>query len=134
METITGWKTVPVESTSPMDNAGLAALPDGCMYVDAERCYLAMIAAAPVPPAPQAVDDAIGANCELGGGCMCASESGGVSESCKYFSAAPVPVLADLTDEQIEFIASHMGTSARRKHVRMHEFARAILAAARSQS
>ena len=51
---LAGWKTVPIGSTSPMNNAGLAALPDGCMYADVERCYLAMLATAPVPPAPQA--------------------------------------------------------------------------------
>lgn len=42
-----GWKLVPIESFSAMDDAGLLALPDNCTYADAERCYIAMLAAAP---------------------------------------------------------------------------------------
>lgn len=45
-----GWQLVPLESTSAMDTAGLDTLPDGCDYPDAERCYLAMLAAAPKSP------------------------------------------------------------------------------------
>ena len=42
-----GWRLVPDTSTGKMDDAGLAALPDGCMHIDAELCYAAMLAAAP---------------------------------------------------------------------------------------
>lgn len=41
------YKLVPIDSTGAMDDAGLARLPDGCMYIDAERCYNSMLAAVP---------------------------------------------------------------------------------------
>jgi hypothetical protein len=47
------WKLVPVESTGAMDSAGQDALLAGGLNAerhDAEACYLAMLAAAPVAP------------------------------------------------------------------------------------
>jgi hypothetical protein len=50
-----GWKLVPVTSTNDMDNAGhdlLLASGNNAVKIDAERCYAAMLAAAPIPPSP----------------------------------------------------------------------------------
>jgi hypothetical protein len=44
-----GWHLVPLESRSKMDDAGLLALPDNCTYDDAEKCFRAMVLAAPLP-------------------------------------------------------------------------------------
>jgi hypothetical protein len=44
-----GWKLVPVASTAEMDSAGKQVITDGTT-IEAECCWNAMLAAAPVPP------------------------------------------------------------------------------------
>lgn len=57
-----GWKAVPITSTSDMDEAGwLAINADSAHRIDAERCWDAMLAAAPALPAAPVDESRAGA-------------------------------------------------------------------------
>lgn len=92
---IKDWVLVPRESTSEMDFAGVDIAEDGGVErfdrADAERVWIAMLAAAPTPPADEGCG-ACGDGCRERGSCRLQDES----------PPAEAQVAGGVTDEMVE--------------------------------